>query len=326
MKASVLAVSFILLENADVSAFVPAHEKFLSRTMTSTKLHYESDEKVIKSPVVAADVGESSSKPNNNNPDTKVCVITGASQGLGRAMALELARYGQKVVVNYYPGLDDDAQATVEEINGLGGDGFAVPADCTDPHQIKEMFETVVDHFGRVDGRCTHNDVDNPARDGWGILRYSCARSRLRPAQYHILCYVHGSYRTNSSFSLFCLSQCTFNTPPQISPCEQRRHHARQPGHADETRRMGSRDQREPVGWILHHARIPGACDHRERGQGGASRERCECGGSNWQSRPGELRSQQGGRDWSHQEPSSGARCRQRQGERRVVSSLCILL
>jgi hypothetical protein len=83
---------------------------------------------------------------------SKVCVITGASQGLGQAMAYELAKYGQKVVVNYYPGMDDSAQATVDQVKVLGGDAIAIAADCTNPEQIKRMFSQVMDHYGKVDG------------------------------------------------------------------------------------------------------------------------------------------------------------------------------
>ena len=116
--------------------------------------------------------------------ETKVCVITGASQGLGQAMAYELvskatstriqsgssthsfysiahsvfafmskARFGQKVVVNYYPGCDEAAQETVNHIEELGGDGIAVPADCTQPDQLEKMFARIVDHYGKVDGK-----------------------------------------------------------------------------------------------------------------------------------------------------------------------------
>lgn len=62
------------------------------------------------------------------------------------------ARFGQKVVINYYPGAEEDAQATVNRLEELGGDGMAVPADCTKPDQIKKMFDAIMDHYGRVDG------------------------------------------------------------------------------------------------------------------------------------------------------------------------------
>jgi len=61
--------------------------------------------------------------------DAKVCLVTGASRGLGRAIALDLGRAGQKVVVNY-AGSEAAALACVEEIKAAGGDAIAVQADC----------------------------------------------------------------------------------------------------------------------------------------------------------------------------------------------------
>jgi hypothetical protein len=63
--------------------------------------------------------------------EPKVCLVTGSSQGIGKAIALELGRCGQKVVVNYIQGCEKDAEETVEEIKSLGGDAIAVQADCT---------------------------------------------------------------------------------------------------------------------------------------------------------------------------------------------------
>jgi 3-oxoacyl-[acyl-carrier protein] reductase len=73
------------------------------------------------------------------------------AQGLGQAMAYEFAKHGQKVVVNFFPGLQESAQETVEEIVKLGGDAIAIPADCTHPEQIRAMFAQAIDHFGAVD-------------------------------------------------------------------------------------------------------------------------------------------------------------------------------
>lgn len=97
----------------------------------------------------------------------KVCVITGASQGLGQAMAYELAKYGHKVVVNYYPGCQESAQETVDRIQELGGDGFAVPADCTKPEEIEKMFAQIMDHYGKVDGKSCFVRDDNDDDDDY---------------------------------------------------------------------------------------------------------------------------------------------------------------
>merc|ERR1719333_261555 len=60
--------------------------------------------------------------------DGPVCIVTGGSRGLGRAIALALGGEGCRVVVNYAASADA-AEAVVEEIKGLGGDGVAVQAD-----------------------------------------------------------------------------------------------------------------------------------------------------------------------------------------------------
>jgi len=82
--------------------------------------------------------------------DAKVILVTGASRGLGRAIALELGGLGQKVVVNY-AGSQAAAEETVEKIKDSGGDAIAVQANCGDPDDIKEMFKQAVDAFGTVD-------------------------------------------------------------------------------------------------------------------------------------------------------------------------------
>lgn len=82
--------------------------------------------------------------------DAKVCLVTGASRGLGRAIALELGNQGCKVVVNY-AGSEDAANSVVEEIKASGGDAIAVQANCADPESIQEMFKSAVEAFGTVD-------------------------------------------------------------------------------------------------------------------------------------------------------------------------------
>jgi 3-oxoacyl-[acyl-carrier protein] reductase len=83
--------------------------------------------------------------------EPKVCLVTGSSQGIGKAIALELGRCGQKVVVNYIQGCEKDAEETVEEIKSLGGDAIAVQADCTHPKEVEKMFDTIIDIYGGCD-------------------------------------------------------------------------------------------------------------------------------------------------------------------------------
>ena len=61
--------------------------------------------------------------------DAKVCLVTGASRGIGAAIALELGKAGQKVVVNY-AGSEAKALEVVEAVKAAGGDAIAIQADC----------------------------------------------------------------------------------------------------------------------------------------------------------------------------------------------------
>jgi len=82
--------------------------------------------------------------------DAKVCLVTGASRGLGRAIALDLGKAGQKVVVNYAAS-EGPALQVVEEIKKSGGDAIALKADCSNPDEIEAMFKQAVESFGTVD-------------------------------------------------------------------------------------------------------------------------------------------------------------------------------
>jgi len=88
---------------------------------------------------------------NGVKVEPKVCLITGGSRGLGKAMALELGKNGCKVVINYIKPEEENALQTVEEVKEAGGDAIAIMADCTKPEEIKEMFKQAVDHYGNVE-------------------------------------------------------------------------------------------------------------------------------------------------------------------------------
>ena len=61
--------------------------------------------------------------------DAKVILVTGASRGIGAAIAKEIGKFGHKIVVNY-AGSEDKALEVVEEIKKSGGDAIAGQADC----------------------------------------------------------------------------------------------------------------------------------------------------------------------------------------------------
>ncbi|WP_138414901.1 3-oxoacyl-[acyl-carrier-protein] reductase [Aquibacillus sediminis] len=80
----------------------------------------------------------------------KVALVTGASRGIGRAIALELARQGAKVAVNY-AGSEAKAQQVVEEIQELGAEAMMIQANVSNESDVKDMIKQVVGSFGSLD-------------------------------------------------------------------------------------------------------------------------------------------------------------------------------
>ncbi|HCX3191388.1 TPA: 3-oxoacyl-[acyl-carrier-protein] reductase [Staphylococcus aureus] len=81
---------------------------------------------------------------------TKSALVTGASRGIGRSIALQLAEEGYNVAVNY-AGSKEKAEAVVEEIKAKGVDSFAVQANVADADEVKAMIKEVVSQFGSLD-------------------------------------------------------------------------------------------------------------------------------------------------------------------------------
>ncbi|PLS06520.1 3-oxoacyl-[acyl-carrier-protein] reductase [Neobacillus cucumis] len=82
--------------------------------------------------------------------DGKTALVTGASRGIGREIALELARQGANVAVNF-SGSEAKANEVVDEIKALGRDAFAVKCNVADSEEVTEMVKAAVDRFGRLD-------------------------------------------------------------------------------------------------------------------------------------------------------------------------------
>jgi 3-oxoacyl-[acyl-carrier protein] reductase len=80
----------------------------------------------------------------------KVAIVTGASRGIGAAIAVRLAADGAKVVVNYSSS-EKEANAVVAEITGAGGTAVAVKANMGNPAEIPGLFAATMKAFGRLD-------------------------------------------------------------------------------------------------------------------------------------------------------------------------------
>lgn len=80
----------------------------------------------------------------------KVVIVTGASRGIGRAIALELAELGANIVVNYASS-SNAAEEVVDTITKAGGSAIALQADVSQIDQVEALVNTVMKKFNRVD-------------------------------------------------------------------------------------------------------------------------------------------------------------------------------
>ncbi len=88
-----------------------------------------------------------------------MALITGSDSGIGQATAIEFARKGADVVVNY---LDDEEGAglTREKVEAAGRRAIMIGADVSDEEQVREMFDRAVEEFGTVDVLMNNAGVD----------------------------------------------------------------------------------------------------------------------------------------------------------------------
>jgi acetoacetyl-CoA reductase/3-oxoacyl-[acyl-carrier protein] reductase len=82
--------------------------------------------------------------------DGQVAIVTGASRGIGRGIALQMAREGAKVAINYRSS-EAQAQELAEEIKGFDGESMLVQADVGSPDEARDMVRRVFEQWGRID-------------------------------------------------------------------------------------------------------------------------------------------------------------------------------
>jgi 3-oxoacyl-[acyl-carrier protein] reductase len=100
--------------------------------------------------------------------EKRFALVTGASRGIGRGIALELAREGASVAVNYRR---DEAAArdTVEQITALGSKAMAVQADVSDWPAVQRMVADVLAGFGQLDIVVANSGVASRVQSVWDV-------------------------------------------------------------------------------------------------------------------------------------------------------------
>ncbi|WP_103105904.1 3-oxoacyl-[acyl-carrier-protein] reductase [Brevibacillus reuszeri] len=123
----------------------------------------------------------------------KTALVTGASRGIGRAIALKLAEAGANVVVNY-AGSEAAAGETVALIKEMGRDAIAVRANVSSTEDVNEMFKAALEHFGTIDilvnnaGITRDNLLMRMKEDEWDDVIatnlkgvFNCVKAATRP-------------------------------------------------------------------------------------------------------------------------------------------------
>ncbi len=119
----------------------------------------------------------------------KVALVTGASRGIGRAIAIDLAKEGADVVVNYRSRADS-ADEVVREIFNLGREAISFKADVADEEEVKRMVDKVVEKFGGIDilvnNAALHRGgrIQNLAPSDWDIVISSILKGTFNCCRY----------------------------------------------------------------------------------------------------------------------------------------------
>ncbi len=119
----------------------------------------------------------------------QIALITGGTRGIGRALALTLARGGATLLLNYKQ-KEETARAAVAQIEALGARAVALKADLEDPEQIDSMFKEIESRYGRLDFF-----VSNAAASAFKRILDLNARNLDRTFALNVRAFVLGAVR-----------------------------------------------------------------------------------------------------------------------------------
>ncbi len=122
----------------------------------------------------------------------RVAIITGAGRGIGRGIALEFAKRGATVILNFNTSVQA-ANDALEQIRACNGTGIAVQADVSKVPEAERLIQTALDQFGKLDilvnnaGITRSNMMVRMAEDDWDIVidnnlksAWNCSRAALK--------------------------------------------------------------------------------------------------------------------------------------------------
>ncbi len=121
----------------------------------------------------------------------RIALVTGASRGIGRAIALELAKDGANLVVNYRL-RSEEAENVVKEIEAMGRKAIAIRADVSNEQEVKSMVDRAIETFGRIDILVNNAAIHRGGRiqklstEDWDIVINSILRGTFNCCRFII--------------------------------------------------------------------------------------------------------------------------------------------
>ena len=113
--------------------------------------------------------------------ENKVAIVTGASRGIGAAIAKKLASLGATVIVNY-AGSREKAETVVKEIENAGGKATAMQCDISDFNKCSEFTNDVKDRFGSIDILVNNAGINTNLKGTFNCIKFA---SRIMMKQRH---------------------------------------------------------------------------------------------------------------------------------------------